>query len=838
MSTSHTFSWVGACALALAMTLAQAACSDAKPPNGGDPDDAGVVFPSDAGDGGDAENGDDAGNGDGLTVDLGPDRRVEAGARVVLDGTRSRSANASIVSWAWQQTAGPAVVLTDADTGRPSFEAPTVGPAGAALVFELAVTDSARRAGSATTRVEVIPYTGIVETTAHGKIRRALHEGTLDRDTAAQYLAFSIYGDPRLPEAYRGTSSGSATSTRRMLSEEYPTLSAAAKAVVRPFMLPPGSPDSYISQQLNKHNAVPVTWEHVMREHVAIWYLSDLPGGEDLAEKVADEAEKKIWPRLEEVWGADHMPILWKDRQSPTFTGVDGKLNVYFARGLRAYGSEDYYHTPPSPTFIELRETLDFSGKNPAGMIESLAHEMTHSCQDSYRQAELYSNARWVFEGIAVWAEDDVYRRTDSEHEYAKEVMSTLHLPLDTDVGERPYGTYLFFQYVTRAVEDEFFVRRVFEQFQAKPALAAVESAFAGVYDLADTWGDFLEAAWNRGPDGWFRKRDRLEEEAAAEGGAEPEEPAQAGPTGSTSISGTLPHLAARYRHFKLNDSRHRWITIWDGLRHALKIHTDSYSGDQEYVTAEIGEEARRGAVLRVLALKDGEWTSPWLYSNPRMLACRDQKEERFDELVVILGNGVAEKDHQLAPAELDPVLWVSNAGCFSWHGESTAVSRQLVDSTVTSRTIWQRSQVAPHVMKLRHSEGTWKVSGQVGSSPPEVCTASGEGSWSTDYGANDSEATELHLDLSIIAGPNYRRLGGSEPGQGMLYTVTCRIGETVTNTYTEHTRLTPFSEEMWCGEEQYPYPVLGDSGDIATGSVECTDGEDRNWSFTSQPEH
>ncbi len=67
------------------------------------------------------------------TASAGPDQNVNEGANVTLDGSASTGA----VTYAWTQTGGPAVVLSDPAAVQPIFVAPACGAEGAELVFEL-----------------------------------------------------------------------------------------------------------------------------------------------------------------------------------------------------------------------------------------------------------------------------------------------------------------------------------------------------------------------------------------------------------------------------------------------------------------------------------------------------------------------------------------------------------------------------------------------------------------------------------------------------------------------------------------------------------------------------
>jgi predicted acyl esterase len=81
------------------------------------------------------------------TADAGADQEVEEGTAVALDGSGSADADGEIVGYAWQQIAGPAVTLSNANAAQPAFTAPDVA-GDAELEFELTVTDDDGLTGS------------------------------------------------------------------------------------------------------------------------------------------------------------------------------------------------------------------------------------------------------------------------------------------------------------------------------------------------------------------------------------------------------------------------------------------------------------------------------------------------------------------------------------------------------------------------------------------------------------------------------------------------------------------------------------------------------------------
>jgi len=120
-------------------------------------------------------------------ADAGHDQVVGEGTQVALDGASSFDEDGEPLRFSWTQTAGPTVILSDPTSPSPTFTAPTVGPGGETLTFELSVTDGI---DTSTDTVNVI-----VENVNHAPVANAGNDQTAD-ETTIVLLDGSASSDP------------------------------------------------------------------------------------------------------------------------------------------------------------------------------------------------------------------------------------------------------------------------------------------------------------------------------------------------------------------------------------------------------------------------------------------------------------------------------------------------------------------------------------------------------------------------------------------------------------------------------------------------------------------
>ncbi len=133
-------------------------------------------------------------------ADAGPDRVVDEGAVVILDGTGSRdgSGSSESLTYAWLQTGGDNVSLTGTNTATPGFTMPTVEAgaaallAGDALTFQLTVEDAlgATAADEVTLTVNGLPTADAGPALTVETDRLVALDGTSSSDPEGAPLAY------------------------------------------------------------------------------------------------------------------------------------------------------------------------------------------------------------------------------------------------------------------------------------------------------------------------------------------------------------------------------------------------------------------------------------------------------------------------------------------------------------------------------------------------------------------------------------------------------------------------------------------------------------------------
>ncbi|MFH2091525.1 MAG: dockerin type I domain-containing protein [Pseudomonadota bacterium] len=670
------------------------------------------------------------------TADPGFTQDVMPGDLVILDASRYTDPTGQVLTYAWSQTHGTPVTLSDPTLPILYIDAPSLTVDTQELIFSLTVTNAEGLSNSAAVSVMVHKTLPEVPKSTIGLIDEAVQKGIITEDKGLIYKVFALFGDSRFPEIYRGSSLDmiDGTDTMVALNYRYEGMSPEDKAQIYPYLLPlyvDGSwyelrKASNVTQSFRTTTATTpaaTVWKSVGTDKVKVWYedgkevIRDgvTTSYADIANGVLTAVTSKIWPRLFELM--DKEPLSDKDMvprplPSPDYGKIPGNydqsgaLDIILARGMNASGYTVPYHAAPTPVFITIDIAMwPLGNETTPGLIQIAAHELMHAWQFGYPLKDSPPSYSWLMEATAAWTEDYIYPRANSENRYAKWFLDTTHLSIDDQTNFRQYGLYSPFSFWTNgesAKAPPEMVKNTWVNAATLDSMAAVDQSyppplteplprqFNAIFERF--WADALVAAWNQGADGYFFKKDKLATGAKVMRNT----PTRIALNGAmekmyylndldSSGKIELPYLSARFYRFVFTDDSARTVVFYDGLRSKLRkmpaddgtvIHmNEPFLPDLSHPLADPAE----GAQWRLIAKIAGqwkEWTIPFGINTGRVVFSRDAKAERLQELVILLANSSPDKTRVIKPTGLAPALLVSNIASFGWDGTITATNK------------------------------------------------------------------------------------------------------------------------------------------------------------------
>ena len=164
---------------------------------------------------------------------------------------------------------------------------------------------------------------------------------------------------------------------------------------------------------------------------------------------------------------------------------------------------------PNSPSRVERYAAIshlaldnDYKGfdKKPVALIQvTAAHEFNHAIQYGYDSSESYTDAAWLYEGTATWIEDEVYDDVNDNYQYVQSILNEPDTCLTSAFRSardtHPYGTWIFFRYLSEHVGGPDLIRRIWELTIPYDNLDAVSRALAEQgRTLEDVYADFATA--------------------------------------------------------------------------------------------------------------------------------------------------------------------------------------------------------------------------------------------------------------------------------------------------------------------------------------------------------
>ena len=385
---------------------------------------------------------------------------------------------------------------------------------------------------------------------------------------------------------------------------------------------------------------------------VRVWWIRDSADDATLAAKVMNEVTNNVWPALAKLFARTPLP----DDYLPC-NGGSADFDIYITNAccttipyLGTAGDNPKLPCGKTPVFI----AVGAFGGDDRKLQRSLAHELTHAFINAYSpKGCLDPEYYWLNEATATWAIEYLYHDNNLEHDDAPGFLDMPFVPLEglpaSGHSLRDYGDYIFLFFMARR-ESPDVVRQIWEASESNDnSLAAVDSVIGG---FQGQWPDFVGYNWNREPANYYLQWDQLESSAKPE----EDDPVLLDPDGTHAfpLDGNIQHLAAKYYHFTFVSDDVRTVSFFNPFFQPRM--PDAH-------------------VRAFVKIADQPWIQEDWSDRSGRTFCRDTRAERIQELVIMISNSQWSDRTSVLQPPWDPVLKVSNIGCWKWQGTITATT-------------------------------------------------------------------------------------------------------------------------------------------------------------------
>jgi len=561
---------------------------------------------------------------------------------------------------------------------------------------EITATALTGAVGSASTHLAIA-----VAATDNTKTSDALIEadragGLITDEQAFVYRVLATFGSPQLPAQYRGRISERLDSSlRNEINQQYPTLSAAAKAAIVPYLMPPiyagswgdpnlqlgpltlGKPGNSLAQKAGAPILSATTptdpnpcastepplpgvltgWARLTTQRFHIWYQTNVPTA-----GFSEVAAMNLAMDADNVYASLVGLMLAPPRDLPSDANVacnggDGKIDVYVAEfsgaGLtRAYPGVACTQGP-SPAYILLPPHAIM---DPTVARDRFTHEFMHLVQFAFGRGGPCKDYGWLEEGTANWAMEYVHHEDDFEKRYSigyffQQISPRMGItiPIDLDLVATGselciggYCSYPLFQYIARTY-DPSRIRRIFEATESQDAIASIATAVGSGGSMRDVWHDFSRAAYNDHAS--HIADDFYQWDTDPSGFRNTSIPESPRSVVDVSLQGqkTVDLSPKLYNALKRIDPQEEGHVPLYRLANKLVDLKFSDTNVRRAVFTNPLASAFPDPDIKIWAIQriNGGWSAPEDWTNKKeKVFCRDKPEERIEELVLIYSNG------------------------------------------------------------------------------------------------------------------------------------------------------------------------------------------------------
>jgi CARDB len=535
-------------------------------------------------------------------------------------------------------------------------------------------------------RVAVAPRGATpVAPTSRALIEQAVAARKLTPEQALVYSVYDRYGDPRLPAAYQGAPDPDADEhLMSRVRRSYPTLSAAAKKLIKPFLQRPSYPGSWWDQRYGAGGAKTAragalrcgkgldSWSYVDAQKVPVRILyqdryatADKANAATLA-RIFDTA---IYPQLTALMGKKPLPDS-SDSLGNSIGICDGgntSLDVSlvdFTNGADGQTTASSCDGAPAE--------IDLNRGNPAELGANATHEFMHAIQYAFDAVDSCEKTRWWMDATAEWAIDFIDPADNTEQRHQAKFYERPDLPLDEDpspADPRRYGANMYPFFLARTGSPAT-IAATWAAIEKTTTLKAIDGAVGG---FAASWPAYARFAVNEPIDPLEKGFDALRTDKQTQ---PVRTTAEDGVTlGTTAIDLSIPAAG--------DIERRPPVTV---KRLSARYFRFDTRGDQNIrsLAVDVPPPSEAAVKVELLGKLNGTWRRVGGSLVNRLL-CRTVQAEAFEQLMLIYANTSTETDWT-ATREEQPRVISSNIGCrFAGSGgfeASTALGAGIADFT------------------------------------------------------------------------------------------------------------------------------------------------------------
>lgn len=502
------------------------------------------------------------------------------------------------------------------------------------------------------------------EPTGFDLIQQDLDEEKIDYETALIYKIKYLFGDNTLPKEYITEATPfEDDGTLTEIQESWDQLSEEAKNTLLPYFKRPDDPESFLNQAYTANwgqektgflNLIDIAQAHdrptayksenaltTADGKIKVWYpiKKVTQNGEEKEIKLYYGTAQKVVANLNKDKAYSKFnTLLKKEPPSDGTMGGDSKTDVYLAAGTYVHLAESGgtsslgVNVPDNGTgdssFIVIRENLD--DKN---LRTTTVHELFHAFQRAFACTMAKSNLWWI-EGTAVWSEDYIYPKDDTEQGWVSNFIPKPEVTLTKQDGEHEYGAYVFPFFLSDKYGDSI-IEKVFSgcSSQSSP-LEAVENNIDGGFKK--NWKEFTLSNYNKKPVPLYKNMDESKKF--------PSDSSEAGGNSDMIMLGGLGDMPVSIKELTKLTSQVIKISLLDDEGEIRKV----VFKDLKKFTSK-SDKAGLKAIIYPVGNKE-PYIEDWTEKDRRAF-CFDKDKDHFEKIILITSN--AELKNKIAASEI-----------------------------------------------------------------------------------------------------------------------------------------------------------------------------------------